>query len=127
MMVKRRKANSKGKKRTKSSKFAKAIGVLRGLKGSQRYSAIRNANDKFIRDIVSHVKKLRSRKLSSKLQKIVKQHSAKLRLITNPRVSLKRKRTALSQKGGLLPALLPLLAPLAAPLVKPVVDLITGR
>lgn len=101
----------------RSSKFSKAIQSLKSMKANQRYTAIRNANDKFIKDIVSHVRKLRTKKLSPKLEKLVKQHSKKLRYISNPKVSLRKKRKALSQKGGALPALLAMLTPVLAPFV----------
>ena len=86
------------------------------MKPSQQSNAIRHANDKFIRDIVSHVKKLRTKKLTGKALKAVKQHSAKLRLISSPKVSLKRKRKILSQKGGIHP-IFALLAPIAGAVI----------
>ena len=101
----------KGRKGRKLSKFSEAIRTLQRMKANQRYNAIRHANDRFIRDIVSHVRKLRSKKLSSQQRKLLKRYAKKLRFITNPKVSLQRKRTTLTQKGGFLPALLPLLAP----------------
>ena len=113
----RRRVKRKTKRNRKSSKFSKAILSLRRMKPNERCIAIRNANDKFIRDIISHVKKLRTKKLPPKFQKTVKHYSKKLRFISSPKVSLKRKRKTLSQKGGFLPALLPILAPLAASVV----------
>lgn len=109
-----RKPVKRGKRksgRRKASKFSKAIQSLHHMKPNQRYNAIRNANDKFIRDIVSHVKKLRTRKLPPKVKKSLKHYSTKLRFISSPKVSLQRKRKTLTQKGGFLGALLPMLAP----------------
>ena len=107
-MAKRRMVKRKGVKR-KPSKFSKAIQSLQRMKGDQRCNAIRFANDKFIRDIVSHVKKLRTRKVSAKDQKLLKRYSTKLRFISSPKVSLQKKRQTLTQKGGFLPLLLPIL------------------
>lgn len=129
MMVKRqkqRKRQAKGKWRS-STKFSKAITSLRRMKPSERCMAIRGANDKFIRDIVSNVRKLRTKKLSAKNRKLIKQHKTKLKYLSDPKIKLATKRKALSQKGGLLPALLPLLAPLAAPIIKPIARAIFGR
>ena len=118
-MAKRRVYKRKGGKRVrkrKSSKFSKAIQSLRRMKPNQRSKAIRHSNDKFIRDIVSHVKKLRTKKLTGKALKAVQQHSAKLRMISSPKVSLQKKRTVLSQKGGIAP-IFALLAPIAGALI----------
>lgn len=126
-MAKRRVTKRKVRRKTKrkATKFSKAIQSLQRMKGSQRSVAIRNANDKFIRDIVSHVRKLRSKTLPSKMKGKVKKHAKTLRFIGNPKVSLRRKRKVLSQKGGF--ALLPLLAPLAGAVLGPLVKRIFNR
>ena len=51
--------------------------------------------------------------------KQVRRHSQKLRWIANPKISLKKKRSRLSQKGGLsfLPLLAPLISAVAGPLI----------
>ena len=109
------------KKKTSHLKFVKAIQTLKRMRPSQRCIAIRNSNDKFIRDVVSHVRKLRSRKLPLKMEGHVKKHVKSLRLIANPKVSLKKKRQRLSQKGGgLLSVLLPILSTVAAPIISKV-------
>lgn len=101
----------------KSSKFSKTIQTLRKMNTADRCKAIRFANDKFIRDMVTHVKKLRNKKVSPQTRKLLRKHRKRLRFIANPKVSMQRKRKALSQKGGFVGALLPLLAPLAVPLL----------
>ena len=109
----------KKKSRRTSSKFVKAIQTLKRMRPKQRYIAIRHSNDKFIRDVVSHVRKLRNRKLSPKMKGIVKKHTKSLRLLANGKVSLKRKRNRLSQKGGgILGVLLPLLSAVAGPIIQ---------
>lgn len=97
------------RKRGKSSKFSEAIRALQRMKANQRYNAIRYANDRFIHDIVSHVRKLRTRKLPPQRRKLLKRFTKKLRFIINPKVSLQHKRKTLTQKGGFLPNLLPML------------------
>ena len=59
-------------------------------------------SDKAIREIVAQVRKLRTRKLSPKMRKVVKRNASKLRIMSDPKVSLKRKRKLLVQKGGFL-------------------------
>ena len=107
------------KSRRTPTKFIKAIHALKRMRPSQRCVAIRHSNDKFIRDVVSHVRKLRTRKLPLKMVGHVKKHAKSLRLIANPKVSLKKKRNRLSQKGGgILGILLPLLGAVAGPIIK---------
>lgn len=118
----RRKTKRVGKRTRRSTKFSKAIQSLRRMKPNQRHTAIRHANDKFIRDLVCHVRKLRHKKLTGKALNVVRQHSGKLRLISNPKVSLKRKRAVLSQKGGILPLLLPLMGPLVGAAAGPILS-----
>ena len=57
-------------------------------------------SDKAIREIVSYVRKLRTQKLSPQMKKIVKRNASKLRIMSDPNVSLKRKRKLLVQRGG---------------------------
>lgn len=108
----------KRKKATKTSKLSNAIQVLRRMTPSQRCSAIRNANDAFIQDIVSCVRRLRTKKLPPKFKKLIKRYAAKLRVINSTKVNLQRKRKVLSQKGGFIGPLLPMLASVVIPFVR---------
>ena len=108
------------KRRQKPTKFVKAIQALKRMHPSQRCVAIRQSNDKFIRDVVSHVRQLRRKKLPAKMKDTMKKHAKTFRLIANPKVSLKRKRQTLSQKGGFGP-LLSILAPVAGALIGPLI------
>ena len=114
--IRRRKQSAKAKK----SRFSKAISTLRGMRGHQRYNAIRYANDNFIRDLCSNINKLRYKKLTRKEEEIVRKYNAKLKVLCDRRKSIQKKRQMLSQKGGILPFILPLVAPL-------VVKAITGN
>ena len=115
----------KTKRRRAPTKFVKAIQVLKRMHPSQRCLAIRNSNDRFIRDVVSHVRKLRNKKLTPKMVKQVKRHSQNLRWIANPKISLKKKRNRLAQKGGL--AFLPLLAPIIGAVAAPIINKVLGN
>ena len=101
----------------KNAKFSKAIMALRKMKSSDRYNAIRFANDNFIRDLCSNINKLRRMKLSPQQQAIVKKYRSKLKVLCNRRTSIKKKRQTLSQKGGILPLVLPLIKPLIVPAI----------
>ena len=95
------------RRQKKSSKFNVTLQRLRKLKASQRRQAMTIANNKFIRDFTSAVKKLRrTNALRPALRKKLKRHSKLLRKLTNKRTSLKVQRKVLSQRGGFLPLLL---------------------
>lgn len=104
-----------------SAQFSKIIQLLRSYNENASSKLIRHANDKFVRDIVSHIKQLRYK--TEAAIKTMKQYSKSLHLIANPKISLAKKRRVLAQKGGVLPAILPLIdhvIPLEKPhVVKP--------
>ena len=101
-MARRRKQFHKKKRQ---SKFVTTVRHLEALPVTQRSHAIAKVNRKFIHDLSSHVAKLRRRKIPS-----LKRFSGLLRKLSNSRVSFKRKRKLLSQKGGsILSRLLPLI------------------
>ena len=109
--VKRR--NKRSKKTCKSS-FTKALRQLKRLKGNEQRQAMTMANDGFIRQFCSRVKKLKRAKLSPKLSSKLRRHRKKLRMLTNNRTSIKRKRKALSQRGGIFPLLMAALPAIAS-------------
>ena len=76
------------------------------MKVNDRSSAIRHANNKFIKDFCSIVKTLRFKKLTQKQLRVVKKHKKSLRRLINSRISIPEKRHTLSQRGGLLGAVL---------------------
>lgn len=90
--------------------FRQAIQRLQRLSPRHRAQAIGMSNDKFIRQLSSHVKKLKYAQLPEKMKKKLKRHSRSLRTLSNPRVSCSRRRKILSQRGGIFP-LLPLILP----------------
>ena len=76
------------------------------------------ANNGFIRQMCTHIKKLRYKKLKGKQVKVLKRHAHKLKTLANPKVSLAKKRQLLSQRGGFLPMIAPLLMNVAKPIIE---------
>lgn len=82
---------------------------LKGLKSHHQCQAMKMANDAFIRQMCTHVKKLRYKKLNGNQMKTLKRHRTKLQTLVNPQVSISKKRQLLSQRGGFISMLAPLL------------------
>ena len=105
--VKRIRTKRRRKTKRHDSKFSTTLLRLKRLNASQRHQAMKIANNKFIRDFTTEVKKLRQVKgLRPSLQKKLKRHSKALRKLTNKKTSIKMKRKILSQRGGFLPLIL---------------------
>lgn len=108
--LKRRTSTKRSRTRKRDNrvrKFGVTLARLKKLKAAQRRQAIQIANDKFIRDFIAQIKKLRNAKsLRATLKKRLRRHTKKLRKITNNKTSLKEKRKLLAQRGGFLPLLL---------------------
>ena len=64
------------------------------------------ANNTFIRQFCTRVRKLKHAKLTPKLEGKLRRHKAKLRMLSNGKTAIKRKRAVLSQRGGFLPLLM---------------------
>ena len=115
----RRKAqrkNKRGKKRGMKSRvnnFSRAICQLKQMKANDQREAMSMANNAFIRQFCSNVKKLKHAKLTPKLEGKLRRHKAKLRMLANNKTGIKRKRKVLSQRGGILPLLMAALPALA--------------
>ena len=108
-MAKRRMKHSrvnKRKRKQRGGKFNATLSRIRKLSPTQRRQAMTIANDKFIRQFLSNVKKLRKAKLHPSMTKKLKRHSRALRKLVSKKTSLKAKRKVLSQQGGFLPLLL---------------------
>ena len=119
VMAKRKtnRKNKRSKKRGKKScrsNFSSALCQLKRLKGKDQSRAMSMANDSFIRQFCSRVKKLKNAKLTPKLSTKLRRHRKKLRMLTNTRTSIKRKRKALSQRGGIFPLLMAALPAIAS-------------
>ena len=76
------------------------------------------ANNGFIRQMCTHIKKLRHKKLSGKHVKVLKRHAPKLRQLASSKVPLAKKRRLLSQRGGFLSMLAPVLMSTIGPAIK---------
>ena len=130
-MTKRRVSRKRGRKRGRkinksSAKFRTALMRLRKLKPHHQCEAMKMANNGFIRQMCTHIKKLRHRKLSKKQVKGLKRHAAKLKTLANSKVSIAKKRRILSQRGGFLPVIAPLLMSAIGPVVRGIASAITG-
>ena len=66
-------------------------------------------NDKFIRDLCQHTRKLRHAKLSTGTRKTLSRYRKQLRKFVHKKSTLKTKRKLLSQRGGFIGAILPAL------------------
>ena len=106
------------KRNDNSTKFYKALCVLKSMKHADRCKALSCANRSFIQKFSTTVRKLKNRKITSKQRHQLKKYKHHLRRIANPKVTVSSKRKILSQQGGgFLSALLPLAASVVAPLV----------
>ena len=123
-MTKRRPSRKANRSNTK---FRLALLQLKRLKPHHQCEAMKMANNGFIRQMCTHVKKLRRAKLNGKQIKSLKRHRNKLRTLANANVSLTRKRKLLSQRGGFLPFLIPLLGSIVGPAIKGIANVITGQ
>ena len=79
------------------------------------------ANNGFIRQMCTHIKKLRYKKLKGKQVEVLKRHPHKLRT-----VSLNKKRQLLSQRSGFLPVIAPLLMSVAKPIIEGISSVFKG-
>ena len=127
-MVKRRIAKRRIVSKRGNTSFRRALHRLRKLKPTHQSKAIGMANNAFIRQMCSHVKKLRyNKKVASKSAKRLKRHRTKLRQLVSARTSIDKKRKLLSQRGGFLPALLPLLLSAVGPIVGGITKAVTKK
>ena len=105
-----RKRNSKQrpKKRgtNKISKFDIALKKLKGMKLNQQREALKMSNDAFIRQMCTHVKRLRHAPMSLALQKRMQKQRKNLQKLVRPKTSIRIKRGMLTQRGGFLPLLM---------------------
>ena len=108
--------------------FRRALHRLKRLKQNHQCQAISMVNDAFIRQMCTHVKKLRyNKKVNSKSAQRLKRHRGKLRQLVSPRTTLAKKRKILGQRGAFLPALLPLLISTVGPLVGGIAKAVTKK
>ena len=123
-------ARRKGKRRSKArrkarkggnAKFAHAIRRLRKLPKQQQVQAMGMANNKFIRQLCTHVKKLKHAKVSAKTAKSLRRHAKQIRKLVHRRTSITQKRKMLTQRGG------GLITGLIIPAVASLVGAIFGR
>ena len=107
-----------------NSKLIHAMIKLKNMGASRRVHEMAAAPDRLIRDISSALHKARKRKvtLSKGLAKQVKKHAKALRMLSNPRLSIKKKRTLIKQKGGGILGTIARLIPVVGPVLGPLLD-----
>lgn len=121
-MVKRRRNHQRVTKHNrKCSNFKLILSKLRKLKRPQQVQAIRLANDSFIREFCSHVKKLRYAKMPMVTANKLKRRSKALQILINKKSAIQRKRKILTQRGG------GIIAPLIAAFLPTIIGAITSR
>ena len=100
-------------------KLIDAMNKLKNMGASRRVREIVAAPDKLIRDMSSALQKAKRHKvaLPKVLAKQVKKHAVSLRKLSNPRLSIKKKRQLIKQKGGGLLGTIAGLLPIVGPLI----------
>ena len=116
-MARKTKTRRVKKSTKKLTKFQTALIRLRKLPRGKQQHAISMANNKFINQFCSNVKRLKYAKLNAGQQKLVRKQRRNLQALVRKRTSIQRKRRILSQRGGFLPFLLPLITSIVAPAV----------
>ena len=113
----------KGRK-TFKPKLIHAMNKLKNMGASRRVEEVAAAPDRLIRDMSTALQKVRKRKvtLPKGLAKQVKKHAKVLRSLSNPRMSIKKKRILIKQKGGGILGTIARLIPVVSPLLGPVLD-----
>ena len=103
-------------------KLIHAMHKLKNMGASRRVREMATAPDTLIRDMSTALRKARKRKvtLPKGLAKQVKKHAKSLRLLSNPRLSIKRKRTLIKQKGGGILGTIARLIPIIGPVLGPI-------
>ena len=111
----------------KLSKFQSALLHLKKLPKRKQQQAISRANNKFINQLCSRVKRLKYAKLNARQKKLLRKQRGNLQTLVNKRTSVQRKRQLLSQRGGFLPFLIPLVASVVAPALGAVIEKAVNR
>ena len=117
---KRRRKSRRGRRRQSvKPKLVIAMNKLKNMGASRRVAEISAAPDKLIRDMSSALHKARRHSVSlpKGLAKQVKKHAKSLRLLSNPRISVKKKRTLMKQKGGGILGTVARLIPIIGPII----------
>ena len=99
-MARRKTSQRAGTPKKKKSHFIQSLLRLKKLKAGERSQAISMANDRFIRQLCQHVKKLKYAKLSPKARKSLRKHQKSLRSLVHKRTSMSKRRKILMQRGG---------------------------
>ena len=99
-MAKRKVHRKKTRRTNKRSNFAHALQRLKSLKGNEQQQAMNMANNNFIRQFCSYLKKLKRMKLTRKKKQALQKHKKQLRQLVNARTPISKRRHILTQSGG---------------------------
>lgn len=125
----RPKRHTKGHKKRRrrqvvKTKLVHAMNKLKNMGGSRRVKEVEAAPDTLIRDMSTALHKVRKRKvnLPKGLAKQVKKHAKALRTLSNPRISIKKKRSLIKQRGGSILGTIARLIPVVGPVLGGLLD-----
>ena len=106
------------------TKLVHAMTKLKNMGASRRVQEVAAAPDRLIRDMSTALRKVRKHKgtLPKHLSKQVKKHAKALRTLSNPRVSIKKKRHLIGQKGGGILGTIASLIPIVGPVLGGLLD-----
>ena len=112
-----RKKRRKPRKKTRGRKlavkrvFKNAMKRLRRMKAAKQRAAAVDASNAFIRDISHFMSQIRKRPdlVNASHRRTLKRLSRQLRKLVHAKTPLHIKRSILSQKGGIIPALIPII------------------
>ena len=119
--INRKKRNQPRKKRRQQvfkPELIDAMNKLKNMGGSRCVEGLVTAPNQLIHDMSHALNKIRKSKvkLPNNLQRQVKKHAHALRTVSNSRVSMKRKRRLITQRGsgfvGTIAKLIPFVGPL---------------
>jgi hypothetical protein len=120
-----KKGRTKGRRgQVVKPKLIHAMNKLKNMGASRRVEEVAAAPDGLIRDMSTALHKARKRNMTlpKGLAKQVKKHAKALRTLSNPRVSIKKKRNLISQKGGGILATIARLIPVVGPVLGSLFD-----
>ena len=122
---KRSRKRATKRQRIVKPKLIHAMHKLKNMGASRRVRELDAAPDTLIRDMSTALNKARKKKnikLPKGLAKQVKKHTKALRMISNPRLSIKKKRTLIKQKGGGILGTIARLIPVVGPVLGTILD-----
>ena len=104
--VRRRSRRSTKKSKGTSNKLMIALKKLKRMRPHHQREAVKMSNDAFIRQLCTHVKKMRHVSVPATLKKRLHRQRKNLQKFVRSKTSTSVKRKMLTQRGGFLPLLI---------------------